>query len=141
MIRRVSLAAAACAAVGFSLVTVPAHAAGAEATPAHASQKVMSGSDHVKCTRLSKGQLCIVMDSRPQSIDVIYTKKGGANIKAQLGYRMNGSSSYAGLETISDGDRATNTWKMSWPCKKAVGLIKVRGQGTFETPAATFPGC
>lgn len=69
------------------------------------------------------------------------TEKGGANIKAQLGYRMNGSSSYAGLETISDGDRASNIWKMSWPCKKAVGLLKVKGQGTFETPAATFPGC
>ncbi|WP_432145188.1 hypothetical protein [Streptomyces sp. bgisy084] len=141
MIRRASLAAAACAAVGFSLLTVPAHAAGAEASPTRASQKVASGSDHVKCTRLSKGQLCIAMNSRPQSIDVFYTKKGGSNIKAQLGYRMGGSSSYDRLETISDGDRATSTWKMSWPCKKAVGLIKVQGQGTFETPAATFPGC
>ncbi|MFE0188119.1 hypothetical protein [Streptomyces sp. NPDC059008] len=141
MIRRASLAAAACAAVGFSLLTVPAHAAGTEATPTHASQKLASGSDHVKCTSLSKGQLCIAMNSRPQSIDVFYTKKGGANIKAQLGYRMNGSSSYDRLETISDGDRATSTWKMSWPCKSAVGLIKVQGQGTFETPSATFPGC
>lgn len=141
MIRRASLAAAACAAVGFSLLTVPAHAAEAEATPAHASQKVASGSDHVKCTSMSNGQLCIVMNSRPQSIDVIYTKKNGSNIKAQLGYRMSGSSSYAGLETISKGDRATQTWTMSWPCKSAVGLIKVQGQGTFETPSATFPGC
>lgn len=141
MIRRASLAAAACAAAGFSLLTVPAHAAGVEAPRTHASQKVMSGSDHVKCTRLSKGQLCIAMNSRPQSIDVFYTKKGGADIKAQLGYRMNGVSSYSKLETINDGDRATSTWKMSWPCKKAVGLIKVKGQGTFETPAAVFPGC
>jgi hypothetical protein len=141
MFRRVSLAAAACAAVGFSLLTVPAHAAGAEASPTQASQKVMSGSDHVKCTTLSKGQLCIAMNSRPQSIDVFFTKKGGSNIKAQLGYRMGGSSSYDRLETISDGDRATSTWKMSWPCKKAVGLIKVKGQGTFKTPAAVFPGC
>ncbi|MGW1832830.1 hypothetical protein ACWCPA_26195 [Streptomyces tubercidicus] len=141
MIRRASLAAAACAAVGFSLLTVPAHAAGAEAPPTRASQKVASGSDHVKCTSLSKGQLCISMNSRPQSIDVFYTKKGGSNIKAQLGYRMGSSSSYDRLETISDGDRATSTWKMSWPCKKAVGLLKVRGQGTFETPAAVFPGC
>ncbi|MEW9517233.1 hypothetical protein [Streptomyces tubercidicus] len=81
------------------------------------------------------------MNSRPQSIGVFYTKKGGANIKAQLGYRMGSSSSYDRLETISDGDRATSTWKMSWPCKKAVGLLKVKGQGTFETPAAVFPGC
>lgn len=140
MIRRASLAAAACVAVGFSLLSVPAHAAGAEAQSTRA-QKVASGSDHVKCTKLSKGQLCIAMNSRPQSIDVFYTKKGGSDIKAQLGYRMGGSSSYSRLETISDGDRATSTWKMSWPCKKAVGLIKVRGQGTFETPAAVFPGC
>ncbi|WP_327688705.1 hypothetical protein [Streptomyces tubercidicus] len=141
MIRRASLAAAACAAVGFSLLTVPAHAAGAEAPPTRASQKAASGSDHVKCTTLSKGQLCISMNSRPQSIDVFYTKKGGSNVKAQLGYRMGSSSSYDRLETISDGDRATSTWKMSWPCKKAVGLLKVKGQGTFETPAAVFPGC
>ncbi|MEV0375552.1 hypothetical protein AB0I10_38375 [Streptomyces sp. NPDC050636] len=141
MIRRVSLAAAACAAVGFSFIAVPAHAAGVGASSPHVSQKVMSGSDHVKCTTLSKGQLCIAMNSRPQSIDVFYTKKGGSNIKAQLGYRMGGSSSYDRLETISDGDRATSTWKMSWPCKKTVGLIKVQGQGTFETPAAVFPGC
>lgn len=141
MIRRASLAAAACAAVGFSLLTVPAHAAGSEAAPARASQAVASGSDHVKCTSMSNGQLCIVMNSRPQSIDIIYTKKSGSDIKAQLGYRMSGSSSYAGLETISKGDRATQTWKMSWPCKSAVGLIKVQGQGTFETPSATFPGC
>lgn len=141
MIHRVSLAAAACAAVGLSLLTVPAHAAGSEASTTKVSQKVASGSDHVKCTSMSNGQLCIVMNSRPQSIDVLYTKKDGSNIKAQLGYRMNGSSSYDRLETISKGDRATSTWKMSWPCNKAVGLIKVQGQGTFETPSATFPGC
>ncbi|MEV6563225.1 hypothetical protein [Streptomyces kronopolitis] len=90
---------------------------------------------------MSKGQLCIVMNSGPQSINVLYTKKDGSNIKAQLGYRMSGSTSYDKLETISNGDRASSIWKMSWPCKTAVGLIKVQGQGTFETPPASFPGC
>ena len=137
MIRRVSLAVAASAAVGFSLLSVPAHAVGTQA-PTPVAQR--SG-DHVKCTSLDNGQLCIVMQNSPQSITTIYTTKDGASIKAHLGYRMRGTSTYDKLEKIDKNDRATSTWTMSWPCNSAVGLLKLENGKVYETPSATFPGC
>ncbi|MFG3527896.1 hypothetical protein ACGF8B_14270 [Streptomyces sp. NPDC047917] len=145
MNRRVTLTAAACIAAGASLLAAPAHAAERDtsasvAVAAQPSQNVsVTASDRVKCTSLSNGQLCISLNTSPSRIEVFYTKSGGSTIKANLGFRV-ATTSWSGLKTISTGERANATWNMSYPCgKKYVGLIKVQGQGTFETPAATPP--
>ncbi|MES9553600.1 hypothetical protein ABZ776_20775 [Streptomyces sp. NPDC007076] len=139
MNRRATLTVAACIAAGASLLAAPAHAA-ERGTSAQAPQSVsVTSSDRVKCTSLSNGQLCISLNTGPSRIEVFYTKSGGSTIKANLGFRQNGTS-WSPLKTISTGERAAATWNMSYPCgKKYVGLIKVQGQGTFETPAATPP--
>ncbi|MCM2414656.1 hypothetical protein [Streptomyces sp. RKAG290] len=142
MNRRITLALAACIAAGGSLLAAPAQAA-EPATSTKAAQKaptaVVAASDRVKCTSLSNGQLCISLNTGPSRIEVFYTKSGGSTIKANLGFRSS-STSWSALKTISTGERANATWNMSYPCgKKYVGLIKVQGQGTFETPAATPP--
>ncbi|MET9918013.1 hypothetical protein ACFV1C_20650 [Streptomyces sp. NPDC059605] len=139
MNRRVTLAAAACIAAGASLLAVPANAAERDTSVQASSDVSVASSDRVKCTSLSNGQLCISLNTSPSRIEIIYTKKGGSTIKANLGYRVS-STSWSPLKTISNGERAVATWNMSYPCgKKYVGLIKVQGQGTFETPAATPP--
>ncbi|WP_371099512.1 hypothetical protein [Streptomyces sanglieri] len=146
MSRRVTLTAAACIAAGASLLAAPAHAAERDASAsvsvaaAQPSQNVsVTASDRVKCTSLSNGQLCISLNTSPSRIEVFYTKSGGSTIKANLGFRV-ATTSWSPLKTISTGERANATWNMSYPCgKKYVGLIKVQGQGTFETPAATPP--
>ncbi|WP_171169051.1 hypothetical protein [Streptomyces sp. I05A-00742] len=123
MRRRAALTLAACITAGTTLLATPAHA---------------SGSDRVKCTSMSNGQLCISLNTSPSRIEVFYTKKDGATIKAHLGFRST-ATNWGGLKTISKGERANSTWNMSYPCagRKYVGLIKVEGQQTFETPAAT----
>ncbi|MER5784671.1 hypothetical protein ABT104_23560 [Streptomyces mobaraensis] len=122
MRRRAALTMAACIAAGTTLLATPAHA---------------SGSDRVKCTSMSNGQLCISLNTSPSRIEIIYTKKAGSPIKAHLGFRSN-ATTWGELKTISKGERANSTWNMSYPCdRKYVGLIKVDGQGTFETPPAT----
>ncbi|MFF1463687.1 hypothetical protein [Streptomyces sp. NPDC058330] len=142
MSRRVTLTVAACIAAGASLLVTPAHAAESTttATAQSSSDVSITASDRVKCTSLSNGQLCISLNTSPSRIEIIYTKKAGTStIKANLGFRSS-STSYGQLKTISGGERAVSTWNMSYPCgKKYVGLIKVQGQGTFETPAATPP--
>ena len=131
MSRRSILTVAACMAAGSALM----------AAPAHASETKDAGIQaRVECTSLSNGQLCISLNTSPSRVEVFYTKSGGANIRAQLGYRTTsaGSTTYSATETISDGDRATSTWTMSYRCDRDwKGLIKVSGQGTFETPWAT----
>lgn len=139
MSRRISLTvAAACIAAGTSLLAAPAHASERTDASAHKSPTVAaSGSDRVKCTRMSNGQLCISLNASPDRIEVFYTKTGGSSIKAHLGFRANGTT-WGPLKTISKNERANTTWNMSYPCgRNYVGLIKVEGQGTFETPAAT----
>ncbi|MET8840826.1 hypothetical protein [Streptomyces rubiginosohelvolus] len=123
---------AACIAAGASLLAAPAHAA--ERAPSDVS---VQASDRVKCTTMTNGQLCIALNVGPSSIQVFYTKKAGSPIKANLGFRST-STDWGVKKTISTGERANSTWNMSYPCgRKYVGLIKVEGQGTFETPAAT----
>ncbi|MEL5958947.1 hypothetical protein AADR41_29990 [Streptomyces sp. CLV115] len=140
MNRRVTLAAAACIAAGASLLAAPAHATERD-TSVQASPNVsVTSSDRVKCTDMSNGQLCINLGADPSRIVVFYTKKSGSTIKAKLGFRTSGTPDWSATKTISVSERAAATWNMSYPCgKKYVGLIKVEGQGTFETPAATPP--
>ncbi|MER0244544.1 hypothetical protein AAHZ94_21615 [Streptomyces sp. HSW2009] len=136
MRRRITLSIAACLAAGGSLLAGPAIAAD-KGGSVESAPSVASGSDRVKCTSMSNGQLCISLNTSPQRIEVFYTKKGGSTIKAKLGFRSS-STSYGPTKTISKGERANSTWNMSYPCgRKYVGLIKVEGQQTFETPAAT----
>jgi len=128
MSRRSILTVAACALAGSTLMVAPAHAAttGIQA--------------RVECTTLSNGQLCISLNVEPSRVQVFYTKKKGDEpIKAQLGYRTtNGSTVYGPSKTISLNERAVSTWNMSYRCDiDWKGLIKVSGQGTFETPWAT----
>ncbi|MFF5720276.1 hypothetical protein [Streptomyces buecherae] len=139
MSRRIALSIAACVAAGGSLLAAPAYAAdsGASAQSAQSAPSLASGSDRVKCTSMSNGQLCISLNTSPSRIEVFYTKKGGSAIKARLGFRSS-STSYGPWKTINTGERANSTWNMSYPCgRKYVGLIQVSGQKTFETPAAT----
>ncbi|MFJ3621409.1 hypothetical protein ACIPSH_25140 [Streptomyces iakyrus] len=124
------LAVAAGVAIGSTLLVAPAQAA--TSAPAGAQ-------DRVECTRMTNGQLCISLNTSPSRVEVFYTKKSGGQIKAKLGYRTtNGGSTYGPTETISTGDREVQTWTMSYRCDiDWKGLIKVEGQGTFETPWAT----
>ncbi|MFJ4962140.1 hypothetical protein EES43_06300 [Streptomyces sp. ADI96-02] len=141
MSRRITLTVAACLAAGASLLAAPAHAAEPD-TAVRASQSAevsAAASDRVKCTSLSNGQLCISLNTGPSRIEVFYTKSGGSAITAELGFRSS-STDWGPTKTITTGERANTTWTMSYPCgRKYVGLIKVAGQGTFETPAATPP--
>ncbi|MFI6766215.1 hypothetical protein [Streptomyces sp. NPDC050355] len=136
MSRRISLTVAACIAAGTSLLAAPAHAAERDASPQASKLVAASGSDRVKCTRMSNGQLCISLNTSPSRIEVFYTKKAGSTIKAHLGFRANGTT-WGPQKTISKNERANSTWNMSYPCgRNYVGLIKVGGD-TFETPPAT----
>ncbi|WP_370417094.1 hypothetical protein AB8O64_00420 [Streptomyces sp. QH1-20] len=141
MSRRIALTVAACVAAGTSLVAAPAHASVRDASPqatAPASAPAAAaaaGSDRVKCTSMSNGQLCISLNTSPSRIEVFYTKKAGSTIQARLGFRTN-SADWGPWKTISTGERANTTWNMSYPCnKKYVGLLQANGQ-TFETPPA-----
>ncbi|MEU7720638.1 hypothetical protein [Streptomyces tibetensis] len=122
------LTVAAGVAIGSTLLVAPAHAAPAKAQ------------DRVECTDLSNGQLCISLNTSPSRVEIIYIKKSGSQIRAKLGYRTSngGGSTFGPTETISTGDREVETWTMSYRCDVDwKGLIKVEGQGTFETPWAT----
>ncbi|MBR8641168.1 hypothetical protein KEF29_22205 [Streptomyces tuirus] len=121
------LTVAAGVAIGSTLLVAPAHAAPVKAQ------------DRVECTSLSNGQLCISLNTSPSRVQVFYTKKSGGQIKAKLGYRTtNGGTTYGPTKTISVDERAVQTWTMSYRCDVDwKGLIKVEGQGTFETPWAT----
>jgi hypothetical protein len=131
MSRRSILTVAACMAAGSTLMIAPAHAS---------ESKDVGIQARVECTSLSNGQLCISLNTNPSRVEVFYTKTGGGTISAQLGYRTTagGSPTYGGTKSISLNERAVNTWNMSYRCDVDwKGLIKVSGQGTFETPWAT----
>lgn len=139
MSRRIALTVAACVAAGTSLIAAPAHAsvreASTQASAPASAPAAASGSDRVKCTSMSNGQLCISLNTSPSRIEVFYTKKAGSTIQARLGFRTN-SADWGPWKTISTGERANTTWNMSYPCnKKYVGLLQANGQ-TYETPPA-----
>ncbi|GGR32868.1 hypothetical protein ACH4U6_17180 [Streptomyces netropsis] len=139
MSRKIALTVAACIAAGTSLIAAPAHAsvrdASTQASAPASAPAAASGSDRVKCTSMSNGQLCISLNTSPSRIEVFYTKKAGSTIQARLGFRTN-TADWGPWKTISTGERANTTWNMSYPCnKKYVGLLQANGQ-TFETPAA-----
>ncbi|MBC9724585.1 hypothetical protein H8R17_06205 [Streptomyces sp. TRM68367] len=127
MSRRRIMTVAAGVALSSSLLSVPAHAAAERAQ------------DRVECTVLSSGQLCISLNVQPSSVSVFYLKKSGSSIKASLGHRTtNGGSSFAAKRTIKSGERALERWTFSYRCDiDWKGVMKVDGQGTFETPWAT----
>ncbi|GAA2521168.1 MULTISPECIES: hypothetical protein [Streptomyces] len=129
------LTVAAAVAAGSTLMIAPAHASVRDAAPA-AEVGIQA---RVECTSLSNGQLCISLNTSPSRIEVFYTKKGGSTITANLGFRNSaGTTTWGPTKTISVGERAATTWTMSYPCTRDYkGLIKVSGQGTFETPWAT----
>ncbi|MEU9785811.1 hypothetical protein AB0H92_33425 [Streptomyces phaeochromogenes] len=129
--RRSILTVAACMAAGSTLLIAPAHAS---------ESKDVGIQARVECTSLSSGELCISSNTSPSRVEVFYTKSGGSTISAQLGYRTTagGSPTYGGTKSISLHERAVSTWNMSYRCDVDwKGLIKVSGQGTFETPWAT----
>ncbi|MFG2024418.1 hypothetical protein [Streptomyces sp. NPDC048825] len=130
MSRRSIVTVAACVAAGSTLMIAPAHASETKDAGIQA---------RVECTRLSNGQLCISLNTSPSRIEVFYTKSGGGKISAQLGYRTtNGGGRWGPTKSISTGERANTTWTVSYRCDVDYkGLIKVSGQGTFETPWAT----
>lgn len=139
MSRRIALTVAACVSAGTSLIAAPAHAsvreASTQASAPASAPAAASGSDRVKCTSMSNGQLCISLNTSPSRIEVFYTKKAGSTIQARLGFRTN-SADWGPWKTISTGERANTTWNMSYPCnKKYVGLLQANGQ-TYETPPA-----
>ncbi|NEB01625.1 hypothetical protein G3I78_21505 [Streptomyces sp. SID13726] len=98
--------------------------------PAHAD------GNRVECTKLSNGTLCISLNTSPSRIEVFYNKDGGGTITAHLGFRSSAGTTYGAKKTISAHERANSTWNISYPCRPYVGLLKVDGQGTFETPKA-----
>jgi hypothetical protein len=114
-------------AAGSALMAAPAHAA------------VAAPQDRVECTRLSNGQLCMSLNTGPERVQVFYTKSGGSTIRANLGYRTStGTTKWGPDKTISVGERALTQWEFNYSCSPDYkGLIKVDGQGTFETPWAT----
>ncbi|MFE9646529.1 hypothetical protein ACFYO0_20950 [Streptomyces sp. NPDC006365] len=130
MSRRSTATVAACVAAGSTLMIAPAHASETKDAGIQA---------RVECTRLSNGQLCISLNTSPSRIEVFYTKSGGSKISAQLGHRSSGGDTRWGpTKSISTGERANTTWTVSYRCDVDwKGLIKVSGQGTFETPWAT----
>ena len=129
------LTVTAAVAAGSALMIAPAQASTGDAVPA--SETGIQA--RVECTSLSNGQLCISLGAAPQDIAVFYTKSGGSTISAQLGFRNSaGTTTWGPTKSISVNERANSTWTMSYPCSRDYkGLIKVSGQGTFETPWAT----
>ncbi|AYL35580.1 hypothetical protein ACFTZ8_25105 [Streptomyces fungicidicus] len=129
------LTVAAATAAGSALMIAPAHAS--TGNPAPATDTGIQA--RVECTSLSNGQLCISLNVDPSSISVFYTKTGGSTISANLGFRNSaGTTTWGSTKSISVNERANSTWTMSYPCTRDYkGLIKVSGQGTFETPWAT----
>lgn len=129
------LTVAAAVAASSALMIAPAQASSGDAVPA--SETGIQA--RVECSNLSNGQLCISLGVSPSNIAVFYTKSDGSKISAELGFRNSaGSTTWGATKSISVNERANSTWTMSYPCSVDYkGLIRVAGQGTFETPWAT----
>ncbi|MBH1933760.1 hypothetical protein I5Q34_05525 [Streptomyces sp. AV19] len=92
------------------------------------------------CTTLSNGALfhdkggygtAAVIHSR-------YEKRSGSRVTAKLGYSYKGSERWGGWHDYSAGQSREETdtrYDDFNLCAPTIGLLKVDGQGTFQTPA------
>ncbi|MFB7636688.1 hypothetical protein ACFC0M_37885 [Streptomyces sp. NPDC056149] len=93
------------------------------------------------CTSLSSGA---VFHSKVLGANVTittsYKKVSGGKITAQLGYSHRGTYHYGGTFTQSAGTTKSSSWTSydsGFRCAPTIGLLKVNGQGTFQTPVAS----
>lgn len=96
----------------------------------------------VVCTSLSSGALWHRKIVGPDlQISTSYDKTSGGKITAKLGYTYKGNTSWGGEFTQTSGTFKSKTWRM-WDdtqmCAPTIGVMWVKGQGTFQTPSA---GC
>ncbi|WP_231626979.1 hypothetical protein [Streptomyces apocyni] len=69
-----------------------------------------------------------------------YEKKSGSRITAKLGYSFKGSNYWGGQFTQSKGQVKQKKWsRTAWntKCNSTIGMLWVKGQGTFQTPPGT----
>ncbi|MFI6767341.1 hypothetical protein [Streptomyces sp. NPDC050355] len=96
----------------------------------------------VVCTSLSSGAVWHVKGHSPDlRITTTYDKTSGGRITAKLGYNYKGRTSWGGQFTQVSGTTKSKSWTVwdeaQW-CAPTIGVMWVKGQGTFQTPSA---GC
>ncbi|MEU4199590.1 MULTISPECIES: hypothetical protein [Streptomyces] len=92
------------------------------------------------CTSLSSGALFHYKFDNGTKYEVVsyYQKVSGGQISGQLGYTYKGRDSWGSKFTQTAGTRKTSTWHPDGvtTCSPTIGLLRVDGQGTFQTPLA-----
>ncbi|MYT33089.1 MULTISPECIES: hypothetical protein [unclassified Streptomyces] len=93
------------------------------------------------CTSLSSGAVfhSKILGANVR-IETSYKKVSGGKITGQLGYSNRGTNHWGSTFTQSAGTTKTSTWTSydsSFRCAPTVGMLKVNGQSTFQTPVAS----
>ncbi|MBH1933761.1 hypothetical protein I5Q34_05530 [Streptomyces sp. AV19] len=94
------------------------------------------------CTSLSNGAVFHnkMDDGNFIAIHSSYEKRGGGRITAKLGYSHRGNERWGGWHDYSAGQsrmEEDRNYDFAFLCEPTIGLLKVDGQGMFQTPMAS----